>query len=331
MARKYFQKAQPTAGDVHVNRPLTDLSIAFIQEADAFVADKVFPTVPVQKRSDQFFTYPKDAWFRIDAQKRAPGTESAGSGWELSTDEYFADKYAIHKDVDDDTRANADAAINVDNDATRFVTMQCMLIREQVWMNEFFTTSVWDTDLTGVAAAPGGGQFLQWDVAGSTPIQDIRAQIFEIQSVCGFAPNTLVLGPRVWQVLQDHPDFQDRIKFTQTGFLTVELLARLLDIERVFVANAVVNTAVEGATAALDFFASKAALLVYSTPNPGLLTPTGGYIFAWTGLLGAGAFGNRIKRFRMEELESDRIECEIAFDAKLISSALGTFFTTAVS
>jgi hypothetical protein len=30
----------PTAGDVHVNRPLTNISIAYMQDAAGFVADR---------------------------------------------------------------------------------------------------------------------------------------------------------------------------------------------------------------------------------------------------------------------------------------------------
>ena len=42
----------PSRGDVHVNRPLTNISIAFLQTQEAFVADRVFPNIPVTKQSD---------------------------------------------------------------------------------------------------------------------------------------------------------------------------------------------------------------------------------------------------------------------------------------
>ena len=47
--------------------------------------------------------------------------------------------------------------------------------------------------------------------------------------------------------------------------------------------------------------------------------------------LGAGPSGNRIKRFRMEQIASDRIEGEMAFAAKLVAADLGVFFEDAVS
>ena len=50
---------QPTLQDVHVNRPLTNVSVAYLQEAAGveFVADKAFPAVPVENKSDLYYTY----------------------------------------------------------------------------------------------------------------------------------------------------------------------------------------------------------------------------------------------------------------------------------
>jgi hypothetical protein len=121
---------QPTQGDVHVNRPLSNISIAYLNMQD-FIAHKVFPNVPVNKQSDAYFVYPKDQWFRTDAKPRGVSQESAGSGYELDTDTYYAKPQALHKDVDDQIRANADAPINLDAEATEFVTRQLALRREK--------------------------------------------------------------------------------------------------------------------------------------------------------------------------------------------------------
>ena len=68
------------------------------------------------------------------------------------------------------------------------------------------------------------------------------------------------------------------------------------------------------------------ALLVYAAPRPSLMAPSGGYTFSWTGLMGAGAMGGRISRFRMPHLKSDRVEMEMAFDHQLVSADLGYYF-----
>ncbi len=321
-----FAKAQPTVSDVHVNRPLTDLSVAFMQMASDFVADRVFPTVPVAKQSDLYFVYAREDWYRSQAERRAPGTESAGSGWNLSTDSYFAHKYAIHKDVSDDIRANADAAIRIDQDATQYVTQQCMLIREVTWMADYFVTGVWSNEST-----PG----TLWDAGGSTPIEDIRAEIINVKAATGFRPNVVVMSPRVWAVLQDHPDFVARVNAGQTpsgpALVNLAAFAAVLEIDEAMVAWGVQNTAQEGATEATDFIAGDNLLLAYRSPAPSLLQPSAGYTFAWTGLLGAGAFGNRIKRFRIERIESDRVECELAFDTKVVGADLAHLFLQPIS
>lgn len=310
--------AQPTPGDVHVNAPLTNVSIAYIQDKAHFVADKVFPNVPVSKQADRYYSYPKGNWFRSEAKVRAPGTESAGSGWTVdNTPTYYAPVVAVHKDIDDQIRANQDPAIDVDRDASIFVTQQLMLKRDKDWQQSYFKTGIWADDVTPTTL---------WDATGSTPIDDITAQISAVHSATGFKPNKLVLGAPVWYLLKNHPDFLERIKYTQMAVVGTDLLARVLELDEVLVANAVENTAIEGATDALNFMFGKDALLVYANPAPSLLTPSAGYTFSWTGYLGAGAAGNRIKRFRMEQLASDRIEGEMAYDMKLVASDLGIFF-----
>ncbi|MGB9886748.1 MAG: major capsid protein [Moorellales bacterium] len=318
----------PTASDIHVNQPLTNISIAYIQQATAFIADKVFPNVPVQKQSDRYFQYLKEDWFRVEAQERAPGTESAGGGWRIdNTPTYYCRIYAVHKDVDDITRANADAPINLDRDATEWVTQQLLLKRETLWANSYFVTGVWGTDRQGVASSPTGDQFVKWsDYTNSDPITDIDTSITAVASATGYKPNTLVVAPDVFTKLKHHPKVLDRVKYTQRAVITEDILAGLFGVEKFLVPWGVVNTAAEGTAENTNFIFSGKALLVYAAPAPSLLKPSGGYTFSWVGYLGAGQQGNRIKRFRMEHLEADRIEGEMAFDMKVIAPDLGVLF-----
>lgn len=321
----------PTPRDVHINAPLTNISVAYIQQQSAFIADRVFPIVRVNKQSDLFFRYSKADWHRDEAQERAPATESAGGGWRMDTDDYFARVYAYHKDVDDQTRANADMPIDMDRDATEFVTQKLLLRREKVWANTYFQSGIWGIDLVGVAAAPAAGQFLQWDQANSTPIEDVTTQAIAIAEQTGFRPNRLVLTPYVYNTLRHHPEVLDRIKYTQRGVVTTEILAALFDVEQVVIPWGIENTQAEGLPEEEQFVFGKHAMLVYANPRPSILQPSAGYIFAWTGLLGAGAYGNRIRRFRMELLAADRVEGEMAFVPKLVAADCGAFFANAVA
>lgn len=318
--------AQPTLSDVHVNKPLTDLSVAYTSTLDT-VADKVFPYVPVDNKSDSYYVYPKGNWFRIQARKRAPGTESAGSGYTLSTDTYTCDVVALHKDVDDQIRSNADAVLNMDSDATRFVTQQLTLKRDVDFATTFFATSTWTGSSTGSDITPG----TKWDTSSGDPIKDIRAQIKAMKKKTGIKPNKMVFGRTAWDVVLDNPAVIDRIKYGQSSpnnpaFTNEQTLCAILGLEQIIVGDTVQNTANEGAADSMSFiFTEDSALLLYAAPTPGILMPSAGYIFTWRQYLAASS-GLRIMRMRNDLARSDRIEGEMAYAMKVVAADLGALF-----
>lgn len=329
----------PTQADLHVNVPLTNVSVAYMQSADSYIADKVFPKVPVQKQSDLYWKYSKSDWRRTDVQRRAPSTETPGVGWNVTTDQYFAHVYGVHKDVDDQVRANADSNFNLDRDSTEFITNQMLLKRDVDWANSFFKTGVWATEHTGVSTGPTGTQFLQFDQASSDPIAVVASWMIAFRKLTGFAPNGCVMGPYVMEGLKNHPDIVDRIKYTQRGIVTEDLIATLFDVDELYVSYATlasgpqINDAVaQDAAATFDFIAAANSILFYYAPAAAsLLQPSAGYTFTWGGYLGGNSQGIRVKRFRMEHIASDRIEAEMTYDQKVVCPDLGLFINAAVA
>jgi len=328
---------QPNVNNVHIDAILTNISVAYIQNTANFIADQVFPTVPVDKKSNLYFKYTKDDWFRDEAQRRADGTASSGSGYGLTTDNYTADVYAFHKDIGDQTRANADNPLNPDMEATQFVTQRLLLRREVQWASDYFTSGVWGTTVTGTTTANNIGTIWNDYVLSPTsytsdPIAEVEIAKATILQTTGYEPNTFVLGYKVFQTLKNHPLLVDRYKYTQAGaIVTEDLLAQLFGVDRVLVAKAVVNTGAEGNNAPgnenMNFVAGNSALLCYTAPNPGLMTPSAGYTFMWTGVSGGLGTTVGVSRFRMEELKADRVEGEIAFDNKVVAADLGYFWS----
>jgi hypothetical protein len=318
---------QPTPGDVHVDAALSNISVAYVQSQDHAIARKVFPRVPSAHRSGKYFKYTKEDMLRSVAEKRGPGSASVGGGYNLTSETYFCDVFAVHKDVDDQTRANQDAAIDMDRDAATYVAQQLLMKEDLEWASAFFTTSTWTGSTTGGDITPG----TLWSAASSTPIQDIRAQATSILKNTGKRPNKLVLGVDVFDTLAEHADILDKIKYTQEASVTEMLLARLLGVDEVLVARLTNTTSAEGAASQTQSFICnpKDALLVYAASSPSLLEPSGGYTFTWD-QFGAQQ-GMRTKSFRMEPLASDRIEGELAFDHKLVAPDVGAYFDGAVA
>jgi hypothetical protein len=147
----------PTPGDVHVNGTLTNVSLAYMQNTAGFVADKVFPGVPVAKQSDIYWVWPRDAWNRDEMKVRAPGAQTAGTNFTVAQAPYYAEVKGLHHPIPDQVIANADSPIMYDAAATNLVTRKAMINRENGWIGKFFSAGVWTLQATGNATATAAG------------------------------------------------------------------------------------------------------------------------------------------------------------------------------
>lgn len=326
---------QPTVSAVHVDKLLTTIAIAYKQSLTNFIADQVFPIVPVEKQSDRILTFNKEYWLRIQAGPRAPGTESRGGGFTLdTTTTYFCDIHAFHMDVPLATFKNADIP-DLERQVTEFVMYQLILEREVAWAKAFFDPTGKVEGVTFWNIWTPGTDFVAWNASNSDPIADIEKAKTEILKATGIMPNKLVLGPQAYQALRTHPKIQAQVVYAPTtatdvkGLVTPDLLAKLFDLDAVYVARGTYDTGVEGSSLSPSFIFGPHALLVYAPPKPGLLVPTGGYIFEWTGY--NEGYSVSISVIDMPHLKATRYEGEMAYDAKLLGPDLGIFFQNVVT
>jgi hypothetical protein len=329
---------QPTPNSVYIDPLLSEMAVAFMQDAAQFISGKVFPAVPVQYQTGKYDYYDRDAWYSIRAKPRAPGEESAGGGYTLEQKTYAIIPYAIHSDLDGQTAANAMPPEDPRRNKTRWCTAQLLLLKEKLWSDGFFTAGVWGTDMTGVSGtSPTAGQFTQWsNHTSSTPIEDVETQVTAMEQLTGYAPNTMVIGRQTWAGLKNHPQFIDRIKYTQRGILTEELLAAVFGLDQVLVSRATVDTvpesnAIPPTGASYSFLMGKGALLCYSAPAPSIEMPSAGYHFTWTGYLGASAAGSVVYEIPAPLRKATRIEGELAVSPTIVAKDLGCFFASAVA
>jgi len=326
----------PTLGDVHVNRPLTNMSVGFVQDMKDFVAGQAFPQIPVNNKSDLYFKYNRGDFFRNTMQLRAPGSPAAAGGYKLTTATYTTNVWALKKIIDDQIRANSDAPLQPDRDATFYLTQQALVNRDVNWMTAYFAPTLWGTDIAG-AATSGAAQAIYWNSSGSTPLDDVLTGQLTIKQNTGYWPNTLVLSAYVYLKLLTNAQIIDRLKYGQTapGPVTVSTsdLEALFKVKRVLVASGIQTSSAESEVVDSDttpdtfsFLAGKHALLCYAADSPTIFAPSAGYTFNWTGLTGATAAGMRIKKYRWEIDASDHVEIESAYSFGLVSTAMGYFF-----
>jgi len=320
-----------TAGDVHVDTALTDVSVAYKQNASTYVASQAFPSVKVQKQSDVIFAFDKNDWLRNEAGIRAPGTESNGGGFAINHDaNYFAMPHAWHQDIPIETLRNSDIS-NLEIQVAEAVMQKLLIDREVDWTTSYFDTSLWGTDATGDATNSAWPYFVYFsDQANSDPQNTIILGQEVVQQNTGYKPNTLVAGLQVHNQLRKHADVKEQVKYTSSANVGNSFLAQFFDIEKYLVGSSIRATNIEGATGAYSFNLGKSMLLVYAPPSPGILTPSGGYTFEWTGLNELG-YDVTMESWWDQDTHSQRIEGNMAYDAKLLCSDLGVFFNGAIA
>lgn len=258
--------------DVVVDPALSNVSIKYSN--DTFIADMVFPKMPVSKQTGKYYIYDK-ANLRVDKTTRAAGAGANEVDFGLTTTTFACDDHALKSFVADEIQDQADAALNPLIDETEALTEKMMLDREST-----LATMLADTaQVTQNATLSGTSQWS--DYSNSDPIADVRTARSTIHAATFKKPNTLILGKQVFDMLIEHPQIIERIKYSQLGIVTAELLARVFQVEQVLVGEAGSNTAVEGQTDSLSYVWGKHAWLAYIAPKVGVKTLTAGVTFTY--------------------------------------------------
>ena len=316
----------PTVGQVHRDSFLTDTSVAYVQSSTKFIADRVFPRVPVQKQSDRVALYTKEDFLRDEVEKRQAGDSPVRIGYRTSSTQYVCDEWAAEHAIDDQVRANADSPYTPESDATVFLTQKMMIKREREFVTNFFSTGALWTGSSDAGDLIAGTDFTAWSNAASTPIEDVHTQSGRIEKATGFLPNKLVVNRDGWHDLKNHPDIVDRVKYTSREAVSTDLVARLMGLDEILVTAAVRYTGGEGlSTASGAYIGDDDALLVFAPPAPALMTPSGGYTFVLSGLLGSNE-GQVIERYRDDRHRSDIVGIRAAWAQKRIAPPLGVLF-----
>lgn len=333
----------PTTSDVHVNRPLTNMSVAFMQSLANFQADNLAPIMPSDKKSDSYFILGKEYWFSDIMKERGVGAPAIRRGYGVSQDSYLCKLFALAKDIDDQVRANQDSPLDQDRTAMKFVTRAERMNREKAFKAAFWATGKWATDLTGdtdPSTIIADGEFNQWDQADSTPLTDVANAIEIGEKKTGFTMNVLAVSKPGWNALKTNAQILDRItggsSSTNPANVTRQMVATLMELDEIVVMNAVENTSGHGNstgganTIDGDYIFGKDALLMYRDPTVGIETPTACRTITWQQYAG-NKNGTRILKWRDESIHSDMIEIESTYTHKIIAADLGIFWNGVIA
>lgn len=314
--------AQPTHSEVQVIDPvLTNLLVGYMQADTRFVANRVFPLVPIDLQGFTYYTFTKKYWFANEMKGRTPGAAYARGGYGVTTSTGYANTFGLEHPIADEVRKNNQIPMELEQVGLQWLAQQSLIQREIAFSTDFMKTSVWATD--------DNNSTTDWDdFTAGDPFNDVLTAKRTISNNSGIKPNTMVMGLIVHVALQNHPDIIDRIKFNQlAGLKNVEnALSALFDVPNYIVGEATYNTANEGQTVSLSAIVDDDCLICYSNPTPGKFAPSAGYTFTWAGGGGDGS----VVTYREDQTDSDILKNKEAWDQKAVATDVGYFFADVV-
>ena len=262
----------PTRSDMHQNTPLQNFSVAAMNDDADFVLLQAAPSMPVDRASDSYYIYDTGAWNRREMRPRGSSEKAAQGGWSLSTTTYRCDRYAVEIPWDYNDVANADAAIDPEADAAKWLAQQAKIQGEYMFGAECFTTGIWTTNRVGASSGVAGTSFLYWDNASGDPQADAQTIHSTIKGLIGKHPNVMVVGDTLHNAIVVNPQVRDAIKYTEPTMIRVveSKLAQYFGVEKYIVASAFYNSAAEGAaTVMARILNTDSAWIGYVDPTVG--------------------------------------------------------------
>lgn len=271
-----------------------------------YVAQALFPAVRVPKQNDRYYTIDRDSYLRTNDDRRSKGTPANRVEWKVSSDQYFADNYALADEIAIEDIANSDDVLQLRQGSVDFTVDQLMRAREvriasRVTSISNVGSGINVQSLTGTTAN-------QWTATSSADIfgQVSTGQAF-IQSQTGVVPNTMVLDWNSWELMRRNTRLLEMFKYTSGGTIKGAQLRELFNVDRILVGEAIRNTAIEGAAATMENIWGTNCLLAYVNPNiRSRRVMTFGLGFNWRP---AGSIVDmQVKRSRIDHAGSAHIE-----------------------
>lgn len=314
--------AQPTHSEIQAVDPvLTNILVGYMQDQDRFIASKIFPLVPVEKQSFTYYAFSKKYWFLDEMKSRAPGGHFARSGYGVETASGFANTWGLEHPIADEARANNQTPMDLERAGLQWLAQQSLIRKERQFASDFMANGVWGTSDNNATT--------DWDdFTSGDPVNDVLTARRTISNNTGFDGNSMALGYIVHQALMNHPDIIDRVKYVQAATLSnVEsALAAAFGVANYWVGKASFNSANEGQAFSASAIIDDDCLVAYVAPNPGVMTASAGYTFAWAGGGGQGS----VLSYREAQTKSDVLQHSEAWDQKAVATDVGYCFLDVV-
>lgn len=213
-----------------VDPVLTTVVQGYVQPE--FVGNTLFPTIPVTKRAGLRIVFGKEDFALFDT-RRAPGAAT-----KRRNINYGNERYSLYQDrlegelplehVEESAGAGVDLQAEASESTMRSIQLRLEYDQAAIATNAANYDANHKVTLSGTS---------QWSNASSDPSGSIRSWRQAIRSTTGVFPNTMLLGPTIFDALAEHEQVKDKIKYTSAQSITTDAVAEMYGFEKVAIGS----------------------------------------------------------------------------------------------
>lgn len=241
------------------------------------VGFSLFPRVPVKQRGGQIIEFGRESFKRYKT-RRAPGanTKRVQFGYEGKPFSLVQDALEGQVPWEHMQDANQVPGIDLGTQATN-ETMNIMSLSLEIEQAEIATNAS-NYSVNNKITLSGTDQ---WTDPNSDPAKQIREYREAVRSIIGIRPNTLEIPAAGFNALCEHPKILERFKYTSSDSITVEMLARLFNLRKIVIGEAVYME--EGSSSMIDAWGNAAVLAYVPEQVSSRAEPSFGYTYTLEG------------------------------------------------
>ena len=250
------------------NRIIAGLTLGY--KLPGGIGDQVFPIVPVDKMTGKFMKFSPDGFVHRETA-RALRSDANEFDFKATYDTFSLEAHALQSGIDH----------LEEHEAVFDIRKRLAMILQQsiITDREIDQATIAFADASAATVAPLTGT-AQWsDLTDSNPFADVRTAKASVRSAIGIEPNTMIMGMSVWEYLQQNETILERIKFSERGIITEEIIKAAFGVENLLVGKGVYNTTPHATDPTFTDAWGKHVVLAYIDPNPGLDAMTWGMTF----------------------------------------------------
>lgn len=316
-----------TGRDIHIDKNLSNIAMQY--RPMGMIADLIAPVVSVPNQSNMFPVWSQADALRVETDVRAPGTEAKKITRGVSSDNYFAQNYALKTALTLEDRENMDAEYIGELRGGR-----AKFLKSKITLNWEYRLMMQVTSGSNVGSySTVASDWMDHANGNSVPLDNMWTAIQNVQDATGYKPNRCIMGELAWRHFRQHADVIS-ILYGDSGsgrprYASREHVKQIFEFDEFLVGEAYYNSAAEGQPVSVSPLWLDNVLVYFAPSAPSIEEPSFMYSMRWRK---PGLPDMTVEMHPFDaKTKSEEVEIGYYQDEKITGSTLGFLLTHVTS